>query len=242
MTKHILTLLLIFLVTACQEKQSPQEAMQAKILELEKNLNANGTFQQAAVAPVVTAYEEYAAKFPEDSMSLVYQYKIAETYQKADDLDKTIEVYEKILYDKGKETNFDIKAAMGTVRAYEKFAKEKTDDAKTPEYLFKAAEIQRSLKNYKKAIENYETIQKDFPQYDKTPHSTFLLGFIYENDLKDNDKAKAMYEQFLEKYPEHELADDVKFSLDNLGITPEEIIKRFEESNKAKDANKKPKS
>ncbi|MGB1243093.1 MAG: tetratricopeptide repeat protein, partial [Chitinophagales bacterium] len=182
MTKHILTLLLIFLVTACQEKQSPQETMQAKITDLEKGLNANGTFQKAAVAPVVAAYEEYSAKFPEDSMSLVYQYKIAETYQKTDDLDKTIEVYEKILYDKGKETNFDIKAAMGTVRAYEKFAKEKADDAKTPEYLFKAAEIQRSLKNYKKAIENYETIQTDFPDYEKTPHSTFLLGFIYEND------------------------------------------------------------
>lgn len=234
MTKRILMFFLIVCMTACQEKQTPQEAMQAKIADLEKQLNANGTFQKSAVAPVVAAYEEYTAQFPEDSMSSVYQYRIAETYQKTDDLDKTIEVYEKILYDQGKnkETNFDIKAAMGTVRAYEKYAETKADDPKTPEYLFKAAEIQRSLKNYKKAISNYETIQANFPDYDKTPHSVFLLGFIYENDLKDNEKAKAMYEQFLEKYPEHELADDVQFSLDNLGISPEEIIKRFEEKNK----------
>ncbi len=242
MTKQILTLLLIVCMTACQEKQTPQEALQAKITTLEKELNANGTFQKSAVPSVVAAYDEYIAQFPEDSMSTVYQYRTAEAYQKADDLDKTIEIYEEILYNKGKETNFDIKAAMGTVRAYEKFAKERTNDPKIPEYLFKAAEIQRSLKNYKKAIEDYETIQTNYPDYEKTPHSTFLLGFIYENDLKDTDKAKAMYEQFLEKYPEHELADDVKFSLDNLGITPEEIIKRFEEQNKAGDANKKPAS
>ena len=231
MTKQILALFLIVLVSACQQ-QNPQEAMQTKIADLEKEANANGTFQKSMVGSIVGAYEEYVGKFPEDSMSQVYQYRIAETYQKADDLNKTIEAYEKILYDKGKETNFDIKAAMGTVRAYETFAKKRADDAKTPEYLFKAAEIQRSLKNYKKAIQNYETIQTKYADYDKTPHSMFLLGFIYENDLKDNDKAKAMYEQFLEKYPEHELADDVKFSLDNLGISPEEIIKRFEEQNK----------
>ena len=209
MTKQILTLLIIVFMAACQQ-QDPQEAMKAKIATLEKDLTANGTFQAAAVAPAVEAYKAYMTKFPEDSMSLVYQYSIAETYQKAGDLDNAIASYEKILYDKGKETNFDIKAAMGTVRVYEMFAKKKADDPKTPEYLFKAAEIQRSLKNYKKAIENYETIQNKHPEYEKTPHSMFLLGFIYENDLKDNDKAKALYETFLERYPEHELADDVK--------------------------------
>ncbi|MEZ4885036.1 MAG: UPF0158 family protein [Chitinophagales bacterium] len=241
MTRKIITLLIIVLMAACQT-QTPQEEMQLKIADLEKEINSNGTFQKAMITPLVTAYEEYMTKFPEDSISTSYQYRIAETYQKADDLDKTIETYEKILYDKGKDSNFDVKAAMGTVRAYESFAKTRADDAKTPEYLFKAAEIERSLKNYKKAIENYQTIQTKYPDYEKTPHSMFLLGFIYENDLKDDAKAKALYEQFLEKYPEHELADDVKFSLDNLGISPEEIIKRFEEKNKATDAKKKPAS
>lgn len=233
MTKRIVTLLLIVLMGACQQ-QSPQETMQTKITDLEKQINANGAFQKAMVDPIVTAYKEYIAKFVDDSLSKVYQYRIAETYQKAEDLDKTIETYEEILYEKGKETNFDVKAAMGTVRAYETFAKQRVDDTKAPEYLFKAAEIQRSLKNYTKAIENYETIQSKYADYEKTPHSMFLLGFIYENDLKDNDKAKAVYDKFLAEYPDHELADDVKFSLENLGISPEEIIKRFEEKNAKK--------
>ncbi|MFK7908080.1 MAG: tetratricopeptide repeat protein [Chitinophagales bacterium] len=235
MTKKIITLLLIVLMASCQQ-QNPQEEMQTKIADLEKNLNSNGAFQKSVATSAIEAYQGYVSQFPEDSMSAIYRYRIAETHQKADDLGKAIETYEAILYEKGKETNFDIKAAMGTVRAYEAFAKKNVTDAQTPEYLFKAAEIQRSLKNYKKAIENYETIQAKHPDYAKTPHSMFLLGFIYENDLKDSDKAKALYEQFLERYPEHELADDVKFSLDNLGISPEDIIKGFEEKNKKEGA------
>lgn len=235
MTKRIVTLLLIVWGAVACQQQSPQEALQTKIADLEKQINANGAFQKAMVEPIVAAYQEYISKFADDSMSQVYEYRIAETYQKSEDLDKTIDAYEKILYEKGnKETSFDIKAAMGTVRAYEAFAAQKAGDAKTPEYLFKAAEIQRSLKNFKKAIQNYETILDKYTDYEKTPHSMFLLGFIYENDLQDNEKAKEIYEKFLAKHPEHELADDVKFSLDNLGISPEEIIKRFEEKNAKK--------
>ena len=124
--------------------------------------------------------------------------------------------------------SFDRKQATNVVDAYNNYAKKFPQDAESPQYLFKAAEIYRSMRNYKKATEIYQNIHDNYSNFDKAPHSLFLLGFIYENDLKDLNKAKSVYEQFIAEYPKHELSDDVQFSLNNLGKPAEEIIKGFE--------------
>lgn len=123
---------------------------------------------------------------------------------------------------------FDQKKAKTVIDAYHTYADNFADDAKTPEYLFKAAEVHRSLKEYGKAVEIYKQIFEKYPAYEKAPQSLFLLGFSYENDVKNIEEAKKVYQQFLDKFPTHELADDVQFSMSNLGKSPEEIIKEFE--------------
>ncbi len=57
----------------------------------------------------------------------------------------------------------------------------------------------------------------------------FLKGYVYENDLRDLETAKKIYEEFLVKYPDDEFADDAEISIKNLGKSPEELIKEFEE-------------
>jgi TolA-binding protein len=57
----------------------------------------------------------------------------------------------------------------------------------------------------------------------------FLKAFVYEDQLHDLNKAKKYYEEFLEKYPDSDFADDARISLQNLGKSPEELIKEFEE-------------
>lgn len=61
-------------------------------------------------------------------------------------------------------------------------------------------------------------------------------AFIYENQLHGAEKAKKLYEEFMKKYPDHELAKDVKFSLDHIGKSDEELIKEFEAKQKAKNS------
>ncbi len=126
------------------------------------------------------------------------------------------------------------KNAVNVLAAYQAYAKKFPDDAQAPTYLFKAGEIQRTLKRFDKAIGTYKTICDKYPDYDKTPHSLFLLGFTYEEDMKNIAEAKTIYEDFLKKYPKHDLADDVQFSLKNLGKSAEEIIKSFEAQKKGK--------
>jgi TolA-binding protein len=70
---------------------------------------------------------------------------------------------------------------------------------------------------YKEAIEVYIKISKKFSHSPKCPQAQFMIGFIYANELKDLEKAKLAYEEFLKKYPEHEMAKDARWELEHLG-------------------------
>jgi len=146
-------------------------------------------------------------------------------------LTQEINKVENELYN-SKSFSFNAQKANAVVAAYSQFTSAYPQDAKTPEYLFKSAEIYRSLKQYQKAVTTYQTICDKYPDFEKKPHSLFLMGFSYENDLKNLDEAKKAYQTFLDKHPSHELAKDVTFSLSNLGRAPEDIIKEFEKNKK----------
>jgi hypothetical protein len=59
-----------------------------------------------------------------------------------------------------------------------------------------------------------------------------MQGNIYESELNDLDKARECYERYLQYYPNKPFAKDVKVLLDNLGKSPEELLKSIQkESN-----------
>lgn len=93
------------------------------------------------------------------------------------------------------------------------------------ETLYKASEIARSLKTIPKALSIYDWIIDSYPNYEKTPTAYFLKGFILDDQLKNDSLAGIIYTEFLEKFPDDELADDVEFLKSNLGKSNEEILK-----------------
>ncbi|MEL6989889.1 MAG: tetratricopeptide repeat protein, partial [Bacteroidota bacterium] len=90
--------------------------------------------------------------------------------------------------------------------------------------LYKAAETAKAMGSYSKALTLYDWIIKRYPKYENAPMALFLKGFIFENDLKQTDEAKKIYENFLATYPDHEFADQTKFLLKHLGKSAEEIL------------------
>lgn len=128
---------------------------------------------------------------------------------------------------------FDANKAREVIAAYEDFAKNHPHSKDAPEMLMKSADLHRSLKEYDAALSAYQKISTDFPAFDKQAQVLFLQGFVYENELYRVEQAREIYEKFLQLYPEHDLADDVKFSLMNLGKSPEEIIRGFEKQEEA---------
>lgn len=133
------------------------------------------------------------------------------------------------LYAKEGAFQFNDSLATITIDAYEQYAESFPEDSLSAEYLFKAADLYRAKRKFEPALAIYDKIQNSYSEFKKVPQTVFLQGFVYENDLKDLPKAKERYEAFLTKYPDHDLAKDVKFSLAHLGKSPEEIIKEFSE-------------
>lgn len=136
----------------------------------------------------------------------------------------------------------DLSAAMGGAAVTDKTKAEdfiktseqlaalvqKTNPDQYVDLLLKAAGVAKTIENPNKAIELYSLLLANAPQHPKAATAQFMTGFIYANDLGQLDKAKAAYEAFLQKYPNDELSESAKMELENLGKSPEELIKKFE--------------
>jgi len=143
------------------------------------------------------------------------------------DLSQKIEELGKKMYDPA--TNrIDENVANEFIQTCEAFAKANPADEKSPDYLLKAGETARTMKNYTKGIALYDQIIAEYSEHPKAAQALFLKGFTLDNDMNQQDQAKAVYESFLAKYPSNEFADDTKFLLENLGKSDDEIIKSFE--------------
>lgn len=129
------------------------------------------------------------------------------------------------------QTKMDKRKALDLVNLYVKFADQNPDDQQSPEYLFKAADISMNLNRPNQTIKLFDRILTTYPTFGKTPSALFLKAFVYEDQLQDYVNAKKYYELFLEKYPDSEFRDDAEVSIKNLGKSPEDLIKEFEQNN-----------
>ena len=126
----------------------------------------------------------------------------------------------------------DKNKANELIAAYFEFADEFPENEQSPAYLFKAGDMSMNLNMPRKAIQVFDRILKDYPDFQKAPQCLFLKGYVYENSLGELGEAKKIYEEFLIKYPDDDFADDAEVSIKNLGKSPEELIKEFEEQAK----------
>ena len=119
------------------------------------------------------------------------------------------------------------------VDAYLLFAKQNPNDQQTPEFLFKALDVAVGVnaEGPQKAINIADVLVEKYPDFEMTPMAMFIKGFVYENMIGDLQNAEMTYRQFIEKYPNNPMVEDVKSTLENLGLTPEELIRKFEEAN-----------
>lgn len=104
------------------------------------------------------------------------------------------------------------------------------DDPNTAEYLHDAGRTAGYMKSFPKAIDLYGMVVEKYPNHEQTANSTFMLGYTYDNDLKDYGEARKYYEMFLSKYPSHDLAASAKVLLENLGVPDDQIIEKLQKN------------
>ncbi|GAB4341020.1 MAG: hypothetical protein Kow0037_27300 [Calditrichia bacterium] len=76
---------------------------------------------------------------------------------------------------------------------------------------------------WSEAEANFQKILDEYPEGPFASKAMFMIGFINANYLKNFDKAKQYYGDFLKKYPKHELADDAQYEIQNLGKSVDEL-------------------
>ncbi|MCQ2323193.1 MAG: hypothetical protein MJZ47_06200, partial [Bacteroidales bacterium] len=114
------------------------------------------------------------------------------------------------------------------VDAYCAFATQNPENQASAEYLFKAVNVSMNFDNPQKTIGIIDRMLTEYPDYQKTPTTLFLKGFIYETRFSNYEQARAAYEKYLELYPDGEFAADCRASIQNLGLSPEELVRMFE--------------
>jgi tetratricopeptide (TPR) repeat protein len=139
-----------------------------------------------------------------------------------------IETAEKKLMEDAKAGKVDTAAVSTLLAEYESYSETSPSDTLGAAYLFKAADFYRYMRKPLKSIGVYEKIYERYPTVGKHPYALFLQGFIFENEVGNPHAAKLLYEKFLEKYPTHPIAKDVRATLSNLGKTPEQLVAEFQ--------------
>jgi tetratricopeptide (TPR) repeat protein len=111
------------------------------------------------------------------------------------------------------------------IKTYEKLVKKYPKSPLCIESIYRIANIYTSgLQDYPSAVAAYERIVQNYPDSTaRAAQAQFMIGFIYNNYVQDTTKAGIAYRTFLQKFPTHDLADDVKWELQYLGKSIDEI-------------------
>ena len=144
-----------------------------------------------------------------------------------EDLVKEIKLLEDTL--KANETKqINLELAKELIEKSKTYAETYPDDELSPAYLFRSGNVSVGIGAFQEAIALFEAVHQNYEDYERAPDALFLEGFTYENHLNDIENAKKTYEAFLQRFPEDQLADQVRVVLQNLGKSPEELVKGFQ--------------
>lgn len=106
---------------------------------------------------------------------------------------------------------------------YVAFANKYPNDTLSPQYLLKAADMQSNVLHTARALELFDRVIDEYPDFDEVPMCYFLKGNALELNSQI-EEAKAAYEEFLAKYPNHYMAEQTRMMLPRIGMSPEEML------------------
>ncbi len=201
----IMSFTLILSLTNCSSRKAKESYDAAMKLENEKKYNE----AVKEFGAVVRDYpkNEFAAKSMYE-LANIYGHKNLPDVKKEDAYKKAADYYLKVV-NEFPDLSEAGKSAMEAGKLYQSL-------------LVPNVSKEESLKN---AVSLYQKVVNKYSDLPDAEPALFMIGFIQANELKEIDSAKTSYETFLQKYPNSKLVVSVKMELDNLGASPEDIIK-----------------
>lgn len=118
---------------------------------------------------------------------------------------------------------FDTVAADRLTELYLAFADEYPNDSLTPQYLMNAAEMQSNVLHTDRAVQIFDRIINDYADFPDVPLCYLLIGHAYDLNCQ-YEEARDAYQLFVDKFPDHFMADDIRLMIPTMGMTPEELF------------------
>jgi tetratricopeptide (TPR) repeat protein len=124
---------------------------------------------------------------------------------------------------------FDRESALKLVQTYQDYYNQNINDTLSGEFLFRAASMSVSLKKPQQAINQLSTYYDVYKTASRRPEALYLIGFVYDSELNNVEKASEYYKRVIEVFPESKWAEQSKGALEFVGLTDDEIIRKLEE-------------
>lgn len=132
------------------------------------------------------------------------------------------------------EDSIDIKNSILSVETgnrlidlYTTFTNNHPDDSLAPMYLHRAAQVAANIHRPDLALQYLDTVTAKYPDYKDVAVCAFYKGFVLENVAGDLEHARLAYQEFIDQYPNDPLVNDAQISIENLGLTPEELLEKI---------------
>ena len=111
------------------------------------------------------------------------------------------------------------------------FEKKYPGDSRVPGAVLATATLYQSLKRYDEAVMTFERLIDKYPLTAEAYKGKFLLGYMYFDDMKENEKAKRIFTGFIQAYPDSDLTVSAKMLVENMDIPVEEwsIVRELEQ-------------
>ncbi len=114
---------------------------------------------------------------------------------------------------------------------YEQLVREFPKSDEAPDAMYQTAVLYYNIqKDALKAATTYELVCDTYPVSPFGHKALFAAGFTYENELQNTERAKQAYERYIKEYPDSSMAATVRFSLEHLGQTPDEILENLQKN------------
>lgn len=117
----------------------------------------------------------------------------------------------------------DSTQGMQIYALYIQFADSYPSDSLTPCYLHSAAKVATSMGLIDNMLECYDRVINNYPNYEKMDECFYEKALALDNAGRKNE-ARLAYQEFLDEYPEHFLAEDFRKALRLLDMSDELLL------------------
>lgn len=112
---------------------------------------------------------------------------------------------------------------------YVEFADTYPDDSLAAHYLHMAAQVCNGMDLIDDMVTYYDRVIDNYPDYIHLDECYYEKGLALYNAGR-NDSARDAFQQFLDNYPDHFLADDIRKAIPLLDMSDELLIKHLQQN------------